>query len=149
MAQFYTQAAGQMNPGFNQQIKAQNSQIPAIQQLYQTLIQGLQGQQQAGQLSNLEASSGRGVLKSTIPVDANNALGQQIVQQAGQFAAQQGNDISGIYGNVANLRTQQAQGTSQLANQYQQSDLRQQQFNYNQQQAERQYQLALQSARRS
>jgi len=97
------------------------SQIPAIQQLYSTLLQGLQGQQQAGSLNILENASSRGILRSTIPIDKQTELGGQIVQQQGQYAAQQAKEVGGVRAQIGGLRTEQAGAIAQLANALQQA----------------------------
>ena len=121
--------------------------MPAIQQLYSLLLQGLQGEQQVGNQNILENASGRGLLRSTIPVDAQAGLGQQILQKQGQYAAQQGQDLANIYQQIGQLRTQKAQDVTGLAGKLQQTALAKKQFQYQKQQAARQYQLDLQAAR--
>lgn len=149
MATYYSQqASNELSPGFNQQVGALQSQIPAIQQLYQTLLQGLQGQQQVGNQNILEDASARGLLHSTIPVEGQIQLGQQILGQQGQYAAQQAKDIGGIYSQIGGIRASQAQAIANLANSLQGNALQQQQINNQQAQADRQYQLDLAAARR-
>lgn len=150
MATFYTQeASNQLAPAYDQQVGALQSQIPAIQQLYQTLLQGLQGQQQIGNQNILENASGRGLLHSTIPVVGQAQLGAQILSQQGQYAAQQAKDIGGIYSQIAGIRTDQAGAIANLANQLQGTALQQQQISNQQAQADREYQLALQTAQKN
>lgn len=149
MAKRYYQAAGkQLNGAYNQQVSAAQSQIPAIQQLYATLMQGLQGQQQAGNQNILEGAGARGLLRSTIPVDAQVGLGQQILQQQGQYGLQQQQDLGAIYGNIAGIRTEQAGSVANLANQLQQTALQQEQFGFTKKQAKKSNQLALLAAKR-
>lgn len=149
MATYYTQqASDQLSPGYNQQVGALQSQIPAIQQLYSSLVQGLQSQQQVGNQNILEDASGRGLLHSTIPVEGQIQLGQQILGQQGQYAAQQAKDIGGIYSQIAGVRTDQANSIAQLANQLQGNALQQQQVNNQAYQADRQYQLDVQTAQK-
>jgi hypothetical protein len=146
MAEFYSQAASQLEPAYNQQVSALQSQIPAIQQLYQALVQGLQGQQATGNQNILEDSSSRGLLHSTIPVQGQVQLGQQILNQQGQYAAQQAKDIGGIYSQIGGVRTDQAQAIANLANSLQGNYLQQQQVNNQQTQADREFQLQQQTA---
>lgn len=153
------QATQQLNPAYNQQIAAVQSQIPAIQQLYQALIQGLQGQQKAGNQNILEDANARGMLRSSIPVVGQQQLGQQIIQQQGQYGMQQAKELGGIYGQVAGINTERATGIANLANSLQGMDIQQQTLNnqiaqgnrsydLQQQTANQQYQLALQAAQR-
>lgn len=143
---YVQQAQNQLAPAYAQQIGALQGQIPAIQQLYNSLIQGLQGQQQVGNQNILENASARGVLHSTIPVQGQVQLGQQILGQQGQYAAQQAKDLGGIYSQIAGINTDQANSVAQLANQLAQTDLNNQQFSYQKQQAARDYALQKQIA---
>lgn len=146
MAEFFSTAASQLNPAYDQQVGALQSQVPAIQQLYQALIQGLQGQQAIGNQNILEDSSSRGLLHSTIPVVGQQQLGQQILSQQGQYAAQQAKDLAGVYSQIGGVRTEQAGAVANLANAYQGNYLQQQQINNQQAQADREFQLQQQTA---
>lgn len=159
MAEYYQTASNQLNPGYDQQIGALQSQIPAIQQLYSALIQGLQGQQRTGNQNILEDASGRGLLRSTIPVQGQAQLGQQIVAQQGQYAAQQAKDLGGIYSQIAGVNTERANSVANLASALQGNELQRiqmanqqaqadREFQLQQQTAAQQYQLALKAARR-
>lgn len=142
MATKYVQAAqSQLAPAYGQQTSALQSQIPAIQQLYQSLITGLQGQQQVGNQNILEDASARGLLHSTIPVQGQVQLGQQIIAQQGQYAAQQAKEIGGIQSQIAGLGTEQANAIAQLANSLAGTDLQNQQLIYQKQQAAKDYAL--------
>lgn len=156
---FIQEATQQYAPAFGQQISALQSQVPAIQQLYSILNQGLQGQQQVGNQNILEGASAKGILKSTIPVDQQTGLGQQILQQKGTLAAQQAKEVGGIYSQIGGLQADQAAAIAQLANALQQAFTQQQEFDFarghadrefalQQQLGDRQYQLALQAARK-
>src|SRR6185369_3256421 len=112
---YVQQATQQLAPAFTQQINALDSQKPAIQQLYQSLLQGLQGQQAVGNQNILENSAGRGLLYSTIPVQGQVQLGQQILAQQGQYAAQNAKDIGGIDSQIANVQTTRANSIAGLA----------------------------------
>lgn len=133
---FVQQAEQQVNPLFQQQIQAQQAQIPAIQQLYQTLTQGLQQQAQrelqTGTQSILEDASRRGVLRSTLPVDARTelqaAISQGLIGRMGELGLQQARDISGIQSNIANLGIERLRTITSLADALQAQDLRERQF---------------------
>lgn len=115
-SRFTRQAQSQLNPGYNQQISAVQSQIPAIQNLYQSYIQGLQAQQPMQNLGVLEDASGRGILRSTIPAYGQQQVAQNILQQTGQYSAQQQKELGDIYGQVAGIRTEKAKSIADLAN---------------------------------
>lgn len=160
MAERYVQAATQqLAPAYDQQATALQSKVPAIQQLYQSLMQGLQGQQSAGNLNILEGAGGRGLLRSTIPVDAQTQLGQSIVQQQGQYASQQAKELGDVQSQIAGLGVDRAGAISNLANALRQTAISKQQFEFQKKQsnkdfalqkklAAQQYQLALAAARR-
>lgn len=149
MATRYIQAATkQLAPAYQTQINAAQSQIPAIQQLYQTLMQGLTGYQQTENQNILEGASGRGLLRSTIPVDAQTTLGQQVLAKQGEYGMQQGKQLGDIYSQIAGLNVNKAKDIAGLAGDLQQTALQQKQFDYTKQQANRQYQLELAAARK-
>lgn len=138
---FVKQATSQLAPAYQQQVGALQSQIPAIQQLYESLNQGLLGQQQAGNQNILEDASGRGLLHSTIPIQGQIGLGQQVLQQQGINSANQARDVGNIQGQIAGLGTDQAQAIAQLANALAQSQLGVDQFAFQKAQAAKDYAL--------
>lgn len=155
---FVQEAAGQLNPAYNQQVAGIQSQIPAVQKLYSALFQGLQGQQQAGNQQILEDASGRGLLRSTIPVEGQAGLAGQIIQKQGEYGAQQAKEMGGLYSQIGGIRADQANAIAQLANSLFGNDIQQQQmsnqvaqanrqFALQQQTADQQYQLGLRAAR--
>lgn len=143
---FIRQATQQLAPAFNQQAAALQSQIPAIQQLYTLLNQGLAGEQQAGNQAILEDASGRGVLRSTLPVDRQAGLAGQIIQKQGENAALQAKEIGGIQASIGGIRTDQADAIAQLANALQQAFTQSQSVSQQQRQANREYALRKQVA---
>lgn len=150
MATRYTaEATKQLAPVYDQQIKAAQAQIPALQQLYQTLTQGLQQQNQqqlvAGTQNIIEDASARGVLRSTLPVDARQALtaqlGSALNQSLGQIGLEQTRGIADINQQVGGLRINRANAVADLARALQTRDLEERQFRLQQLQANREYQL--------
>lgn len=141
MPAYVKQARQQLNPAYNQQMQATQAQIPAIQQLYQALFQGLESQGQQQQQANLEDAGSRGLLYSTIPVDAQTGLQQALLQQRGQLGAQQAQEIAGVQQSLGGLRVDRANTISQLAQALAQSGLQRQQFRYQKQQSNRQFNL--------
>lgn len=111
-----------------------------------------------GNQNILENASSRGLLRSTIPVDAQAGLGQQILQQQGMNAVNQAKEIGGIQSQIGGLASDRANAIAQLANALQQAftgqrevDLQARQYNreyaLQKQLADRQYNLDLQKAR--
>ncbi len=156
---YTTQAQAQLNPAYNQQISAVQSQIPAIQQLYQALIGSLRGQQAQGNQAILEDANSRGMLRSTQPVVGQQQLGSQILQKQGEYGLQQQKELGGIYSQIAGINTERATGIANLANSLYGLDIQQQGLNnqiaqgdrsyaLQQQTANQQYQLGLQAAQK-
>lgn len=141
---FVEQATSQLAPVYDQQASAISAQIPAIQQLYTTLLQGLEGQGKAQGQQLLESASSRGLTRSSIPFDMQTALGQSLLQERGKLGAQQAQDIAGIQTKLGDLNIQKAQGIQGLADTLYSRDLKERQFQMEQQQAERNYQLKIQ-----
>ena len=128
---FIQEATNQLAPVFDQQIQAAQSQIPAIQQLYQTLTQGLQQQNQmqldSGTQNIVEDASARGVLRSTLPVDARQSLtaqlGAALNQSLGQLGLQQTQQIGGIQDKIGSLGVSRATSIADLARSLESQDL--------------------------
>lgn len=157
---FVNQATQQVAPTYAGAINAEKAQIPAIQQLYDTLTSGLQQQNQqqlnTGVQNIVEDASARGVLRSTLPVDARQTLtaqlGAALNQSLGQLGVQRTQDLAGVRSNIAQLRIQRANQIQELAQALQSGNLSERQFRFQVKQADRQYaldkqQLALQASR--
>lgn len=143
---FIKQATKQLNPVFAAQTQATQAQIPAIQQLYQSLTQGLEAQGAAERQNILEDASGRGVLRSSLPVDLQTALGQSLLQQRGQLGAQQARDIAGVQGSLADIGLERARSIYDLASSLQGGDLEERRFKFQKQQTLREFNLDKQLA---
>lgn len=138
---FTDEASAQLNPYFQQQEQAVQQQLPAIQKLYDTLLQGLEGQRATETQNILESASQRGVLRSTLPVDLQTQLGATLLGERGKLESQRAGDIANVNKSLADIGLQRTSAVSQLADALQQSDLRERQFQMQQQQAQQQYQL--------
>lgn len=110
------QATQQLNPVYNSAAGAIQGQIPAVQQLYASLLQGLQ-QQQANQYGNIVNSAAqRGVSSQGINSGAQYALGQALAQQGAQLGVQQAQDISGLQQAVGTVGVNRVGGIQSLSN---------------------------------
>lgn len=127
---FARQAQNTFNPVFAQKTKALQAQIPAIQQLYNALSMGLNREAAAGTQNILENASGRGLLYSTIPVDAQTSLAQDTLQKQGQLGAEQAKDMAGVQSDIADTGISQASAISGLINALRGQDLQQRQYNW-------------------
>ena len=142
MAQRFVDAATQqLAPVYDQQATAIQSQVPAIQNLYNTLVQGLQTQYDTqlntGVQQITEDASARGVLRSTLPVDARQALttqlGQALMTSRGELAAKQAGDIANVNEKLGTLGIQRATSIADLARALETDDLNRQKFEYQKQ----------------
>jgi hypothetical protein len=136
---FTEDAAAQLNPYFQQQETAVQQQLPAIQQLYDTLLQGLEGQRQTETQNILESASSRGVLRSSLPVDLQTQLGAALLAERGKLESQRAGDIAGVNKSLADIGLQRQQSISQLADALQSRDLQERQFQLQRQQGCRCY----------
>lgn len=137
--QFIKQATQQIAPAYKQQNQALQAQIPAIQQLYNSLFQGLQAQGQQETQNIYEGASGRGLLYSSIPVDAQTGLQQALIQKRGELGAQQAQEVAGVQQDLGALKVDRANAISQLAQALAQSSLQRRQFQFTKQQSNRQF----------
>lgn len=137
MAQrFFEQATSQIAPVYDQQIQAAQSQIPAINKLYEALTsslqQGSQADLQRGVQGIVEDASARGVLRSTLPVDARTQLQGEISRALAEGMANIGrqrlSDITGLQERVGNLQQARLGAITNLADTLQQQDIREREF---------------------
>lgn len=128
---FQRQATRQLAPAYNQQIRARRAQIKPIQQKYNALIEGLGAQQQAANLNAFEDASSRGLLKSTIPVDAQQAIAQGVLQKRGEYAGQMAQDVGQIRSQIADIGVQRATSIADLVGALRDRALAERQFNQN------------------
>jgi len=148
MAQrFVDEATAQVAPIYQQQEQALQSQIPAIQQLYQTLFQGLEGQRATETQNILESAGARGVLRSSMPVDLQTQLGTALLGERSKLGAQQAQEIAGVNMKIGDLGIQRTGAINQLADTLYNRDLTERKFQMEQEQARQQAALAQASAR--
>lgn len=138
---FVKQAKNQIAPAYNQQIKATQARLPAIQQLYNSLFQGLESQGQVEGQNILEGTSGRGLLRSTIPVDLQTGLQQALIQKRGQLGADQAQEVAGVQESLGGLKVDRANAIAQLAQALAQSSLQRRQFGFQKRQSRQQLSL--------
>lgn len=139
MAQrFVDEATAQVAPIYQQQEQALQSQIPAIQQLYQTLFQGLEGQRATETQNILESAGARGVLRSSMPVDLQTQLGTALLAERSKLGAQQAQEIAGVNMKIGELGTQRLGAINQLADTLYNRDLTERKFQMDQEQARQQ-----------
>lgn len=138
---FQEQAQAQVNPYFQQQEAAVRQEIPAIQNLYNTLLQGLEGQRASETQNILESASQRGVLRSSMPVDLQTQLGAALLAERGKLESQRAGDVSRVNKSIADIGLQRSQAITSLADQLQARDLQEREFKLRRQQADREFKL--------
>lgn len=96
----------------------------------------------------VEDASARGVLRSTLPVDARQSLtaqlGVALNEGLGKIGLQRSQDISAVRQQVGSLRIDRAQAISELARALETNDLAKQELALKKLQANREYKLQLQ-----
>lgn len=135
---YQRQAQKQLDPVFNQQQKAIEAQLPSIENLYNTLTTGLQTSYQTNLASGVqgivEDASARGVLRSTLPVDARQSLttqlGAALQQSLGELGARRTGDIANVRNSLAELGVKRVSSIADLARALETQDLERQQFEW-------------------
>lgn len=89
----------------------------------------------------LEDAGGRGLLRSTIPVDAQTGLAQRLIQQQGQYSAEMAQQLGGVNQSIGQLGIDQAKSISGLAGDLEARALAQRQFALDKTQSTRSYNL--------
>lgn len=141
---FTDQATKQLNPFYTQQETAVKQQLPAIQQLYDTLLTGLEGQRATETQNILESASSRGVLRSTLPVDLQSQLGAALLGERAKLESQRAGEVANVNKSLSDIGLARAQSISDLANTLQQRDLQERDFVLKKQLADRDYKLSQQ-----
>lgn len=117
MATRYTQNATNELAGiYSPQQNLINAQMPANQQLYDTLYQGLDAQQ-ANQTQDIVNSANiRGVGRDRLGQDVTGALGATVDLAKAQLGRQQAGDSATIQGKIADLNVQRINDIQTLSN---------------------------------
>lgn len=144
---FQEQAERQLSSGFQEQRQAIQEQIPALEEMFQNLVSGLEQQKQTGVQEIAESAAQRGVARSTIPVDAEQDLQQEFLSQRGQLQSQQAQQIGNIRQQLGQLRTQETQATTNLASNLQEADIREREFELEKEQMQEELRIAKEKLR--
>lgn len=163
MASVTGQAQSAVNSVFNPAVGQINAQVPAIQNLYQTLVAGLQNQGQSQLQNVLTSADQRGVMRGTTAANTQGALDQTLMQALAPMNVQRAKDKAGILGQVGKANVGRAQAvastadtiqtgninkaTNQLAMEDMQNDAKIRKINYDQAQAEAAARAAQSAAR--
>jgi hypothetical protein len=142
-------ATKQLQPVFNQAQQTLQGQVPAIQNLYQALIQGLQAQGAAQTQNVVQSAEMRGVGRAGLEGDVQAQLGQELALQGGQLGFQQAQDVAGARQRVGQLNTERVGRVNDLAQSLQDTRLGEKTAKIERKKADRAYELDLQKAERT
>lgn len=143
------QAGQQLAPVYNQAQGQLAQQMPAIANLYQSLIQGLQGQTQAQVQNVVNSAAQRGVLSGQTQLNAQGALDQALAQQTGQLSAQQAQETAAAKFGIGKLNAQRQNDILNLANSLQDLSTTKKKAAMDRLQNERQHQLDMLQAQQN
>lgn len=96
-------------------LQAIQAQTPQIQQLYQTLVQGLQQQSMAQQQNVVNSAAQRGLTAPTLGTQVAGAYGQDLNLINAQLGAQRATDVAGINQQVGKTNVAKAGTVNDLA----------------------------------
>lgn len=111
------------NQAFNPAIQQAQAQVPAINTLYSTLLQGLQNQGQSQLQNVLTSADQRGVMRASQPASTQQALDTSLMQAGAQLGAQQAQNVAGIRGVVGQGQAQRALSAQDLVQGLTQADI--------------------------
>lgn len=118
-----TQAQAPVNAIYDPAVQQIQSQIPAIQQLYSNLVQGLQAQNQTQYQNVVNSAAQRGVSGYGVNQGAQAALADSLAQQTAQLGAQQAQGVAGLQGQIGQANVARGQSVYDLANSLQRQQL--------------------------
>lgn len=142
------QATRELQPVYSQAGQALQAQTPAIQSLYQALIQGLQTQAGAQTQNVVNSAEMRGVGRAGLAGDVQAQLGQELALQTGQLTRQQVQDASANQQAIGRLGVNRGTRIADLARSLQETNLDKKKAQIDAQQANRAAQLDIQQAER-
>lgn len=102
------------NQAFNPAIQQAQAQVPAINNLYSTLLQGLQNQGQSQLQNVLTSADQRGVMRASQPASTQQALDSSLMQAGAQLGAQQAQNVAGVRGIAGQGQAQRALAAQQM-----------------------------------
>jgi hypothetical protein len=100
---------------YNPAIQGIQSQAPAVQNLYQTLMTGLAAQTAQQNQALAQSAQARGVAGGMINQNVSGMLNEALALEQARLGAQRASDVAGIQGQVAQAGVQRAQAAGQLA----------------------------------
>lgn len=129
------------NAIYNPALQAINAQTPQIQQLYQTLVQGLQQQSMAQQQNVVTSAQQRGLTAPTLGTQVAGAYGQDLNLINAQLMAQKGQTVAGIGQEAGKANVGRANAVNELSQSLLKQNMENQQNQYQMTDIERKAQL--------
>lgn len=123
MATIAQQAKTQLDPTFNTAVTGIQGQMPAIQQLYATLVQGLQQQNVAQTQNVVQSAEQRGVGRVGLEQDVIGALASSLMGGQAQLGLQTAQDTAVLGQQVGKTNVARAQGIQGLSDTLTSQDL--------------------------
>jgi len=136
-----SQAQAQVNPIYDPAVANIQAQIPAVQQLYGALLQGLQAQNQNQAGIIAQSAAQRGVGSQGINAGAQQAFAGTLAQQGAQLGVQNAQNVGGLSQEVGRANVGRGQATIAMGNSLQDQSLEAQKNQQNLTNLERDYAL--------
>lgn len=136
---YVQQASNQSDPVYKGAIQGVSAQIPQVNDLYEALVAGLEGQAMGGTEDILASAEQRGVGRARLGEDVGATLNTALDLERNRAGAQQAGDISAITGNLTDLRTDRVTNRQALGDSFQDIGLAKQENQLILQEQKRQY----------
>ena len=117
------QGLAELNPVYSQERAALENQLPAISQLYQTLVAALEQSGAASQSDILADASRRGINRSTLAAQTSQALAPSLASGLGQLEVDRTGRVADVYGQLSALEQGLAESGIGLGGQLQEQDI--------------------------
>lgn len=135
------QGLAELNPVYSQERAALENQLPAISQLYQTLVAALEQSGAASQSDILADASRRGINRSTLAAQTSQALAPSLAAGLGQLEVDRTGRTADVYGQLSALEQGLAESGVGLGGQFQEQDISRQTQDMKLQELQRGYDL--------
>lgn len=116
---YVKQAGNQLDPVYRGAIQGVSAQIPQVNNLYEALISGLEGQTAGGIQDVVASAEQRGVGRARLAEDVGATLNTALDLERNRAGAQQAEDVAGITGNLTDLRTGRISARQDLGDTFQ------------------------------
>lgn len=143
---YVEEAQNALKPVYAQEAAAVQNQLPAIAQLYQTLVGALQQSAGTATADTVASAQRRGVNRASLPGQITTALAPNLAVGEAQLGVDRAAQEAAIAGNLTDLGVNQMSSVQDLAGALQTQDINNQQFNQNMQALDRNFDLDVRTA---